>query len=187
MKKHIITLLLSASFFTLIAQEKTLSADIGYFKMGDGDYSGICYNNTFTLKRKTTCFKTGLMFLNAAELDEGLWYHRHHVTNIINYYNIGITPLQSRHLECSLSAGFSWRYRNEITFQSSKTVYTGSGESLKMITNNYTQSYDFGGNFEIAFCYKTNTKIHPSATLRHMSFDEGSGLFSINLGVSYTL
>lgn len=187
MIKHLYILILTISCVTLKAQEKTLNADLGYFHMGDGDYSGVSYNNAVTFKKESRFFKAGIMYLNAATLEEDQWYHRHHVSNIINYYNLGITPILSKYLECSISLGFNWRYRNEITFHSSKTIYSNSGESTRIITNNYTQSYDYGGNLDIEIRYKTKKKIHPNVTLRYMSFNKGSSFYSLNLGINYTL
>jgi hypothetical protein len=170
------------------AQDKSFSLGLGYVFFGDGDYSGINYINSFQFPIfESMDLKIGAQIANAAETDEEYYYHRHNVFNFANNYNLVITPINFKIFSLSISTGAIWRYRTEIVFKSSKTVYTESGSPFRMIENEYNKSLDVGYNFDVTVLFRITEKVNVGLCGQFVGYNKGSGLYAVNLCLNYRL
>ncbi len=187
MKKSVI-IILALYAFTLNAQDRLFSVGIGYVLFGEGDYSGINYQNSFQFPiLKDIDLKAGIQIANAAETRDEYYFDRHNVFNFANYYNISITPVKTKLFSASISAGGIWRYRSEIVFNNSKTLYTSGGRPVRVIENDYNKSFDIGYNVDITALIRVSERLNTGACGQYIGYNRGSGLFSINLCFSYRL
>ncbi len=188
MKKHIILILLILTTSLLKGQEKFINSGIGFVRFGDGDYSGINYYSNLQFPvLKSLDFKVGLQIANASETNDDYYYNRHNVFNFANNYNLAITPIKTNLFRLTISAGGIWRYRTEIVFNNSKTVYTSSGSALRMIENDYNKSYDVGYNVDITALIKLAERLYTGVCGQFIGYNKGSGLYSINFSFNYRL
>jgi hypothetical protein len=188
MRRSIVLCLFLFSTLFLHSQEKFYSSGIGYVLFGDGDYSGINYYNSIQFPvLKSLDFKVGLYVANAAETNDEYYYNRHNVFNLANSYNLAITPVKTNLFRLTVSAGGIWRYRTEIVFRSSKTVYTSDGSSSRTIENDYNKSYDVGYNVDITALVKITERLYTGGCGQFIGYNKGSGLYSINLCFNYKL
>jgi len=172
----------------VLAQDKYFTLGVGYIYFGDGDHAGIVLCNKLEIPiNKTFYGKTGIQTANSAEMREKYFYDRHNLFTLDNYYNIGIIPMKTNFLQLLISAGGIWRYRNEIVFVSSRTVYTASGKPLQMIENDYVKSFDIGYDFDISVRIKAYKKISAEIIGQYSGYNKGSGYYVIKIGISYNL
>lgn len=180
----IILICLLASVFTQAQdKDKFISSSIGYVSFGDGDYSGVNYINSLQLPiSKAFDFKLGVQLANAAVTDSAEYHNRHNVFNFANNYNLVFSPVKTDHFILSISAGGVWRYRTEITTQSVRMSATNPS-----VEHNYTTSYDLGYCLDVSCLVKMTERLYLGLIGQHMAYNQGSGLFSLNIGASYKL
>lgn len=172
----------------LNAQDKNLSWGIGYVFFGDGDYSGINFQNSLQFPLFNDLdLKVGIQIANAAETRDEFHSHRHNVFNFANYLNLAITPIKNRLFSLSLSAGGIWRYRSEIITKSSTRRQHPDGSISYTSVNDYRESYDVGYNVDITALIRISERLHTGGSGQFVIYNTGSGLYSINFVLNYRL
>lgn len=188
MKKILFLFLVISHSVFIYAQEKSLTGGVGYVLFGEGDYSGISYFNTFQFQILNSLdLKIGIQIANASEAREEYYYDRHNVFNFANNYNLAITPIKSNLFRLTISAGGIWRYRTEIVFNNSKTIYPSDGSSLQIIENDYNKSFDLGYNVDITALIKLTERFYTGVCGQFIGYNKGSGLYSLNICFNYRL
>lgn len=188
MKRHLFLFFLCCGAVCSRGQETFYGTGFGYVLFGEGDHSGVNYYSQLQFPVfEQIGLKTGIQVANAAEAGEDRFYDRHNVFNLSNNLNIVITPIASETFRLSISAGGVWRYRAEIVYNRSQTVYTVSGKSLNMVVNDYTKTYDVGYNADVTALFKTTDRIYTGVSGQFAGYNKGSGLYTINLCLNYRL
>lgn len=192
MRRFLIILGLFLITHTLFGQKtlpKSFELGLDYYILGDiGDYKGIAYHNKFIVDlSKSFDIQTSLHFISHSLTNDQDYSNRHNVNYIINSYDLFIKPISKNKILIKMGGGLSFRYRSEITYLYSETVYTVNGEMLRLIQNNYVKAFDYGYNIELSGNYFINNKIGCQLVADYFGFNAGTGTFSAGIGLFYRL
>ena len=160
-----------------------IGGSINYAFLGEGDYGGFYYNNSFLYSIKPSFqISAALGFLISSNDGKNYIYRSHNNAYLLGDLSCKIIPVKTKVIDLYFEIGCSGRYRSEIEAQSVFTV-----DNKTTVTYSNEESFDIGYLGMVGLGFKITPKTMVLLKGELHSYNKGTGISSFGLGVNLSL